>query len=80
MVNSKVFIYEGINGRKLLINAYENINSDIVLKIYIDWYNTSFAVEYGYPLINESDFEYVGKYTLFDFYNESKEIIKNAKS
>lgn len=70
----KVFQYEYKDGSIIYLNATDRASPDLVLELYIEWYNRDFAPEENCPERHFEDFTFLCSFCPIDFYEESRSV------
>lgn len=78
----KVYHYEDKNGCSIYLNATDSskVDSELVLKLYIEWYNKEFAPFENLPKINISDYVFIDSFCPIDFYDETANFARSIKN
>lgn len=75
----KVFVFEHKSQGLIYINANDSskLEPDIVLKLYVDWYNKEFAPSEVNAPIYVKDFKFVEAFHPIDFYDETTNYVRS---
>lgn len=71
----KIYIFKDKNGNDLYLNGSgsQKNKPEIMIKLYVKWYNKDFAPLEKLEKISVTDFKFITSFCPIDFYDESSQ-------